>query len=343
MSLNLEKIEKTYPNGYKALDKISLQINDGEFLALVGPSGCGKSTLLKIIAGLEDMQSGEVHINGNDVSMKKPAERNIGMVFQNYALYPHLNVFENIAFPLKIQKIEKSTIEKKVNEIAKLLELNDYLLRKPKELSGGQRQRVALGRALIKQPDLFLFDEPLSNLDAKLRQTMRDEIVNIHRKIGISSVYVTHDQVEAMTMADKIAVMDKGRIMQFDTPKNIYNNPKNLFTAEFIGTPKINTLSKEDVSNLEIAKELNSKFKDYKYICVRSEDISISNIENTDNIKVNFLKSEYYGNEWIYHFELNGKVIKVKSKTEINTDTNSSMAINFHNYFIFNAIGERLN
>ena len=182
MSLNLENISKTYENGVKAVDNISLSINDGEFLALVGPSGCGKSTLLRVIAGLEEYQGGNIYINGEDVSKKKPSERGIGMVFQNYALYPHLSVFENIAFPLQIQKIDKKTINTKVKQVAKLLEIDEYLHRKPKELSGGQRQRVALGRAIIKAPDLFLFDEPLSNLDAKLRQTMREEIVNIHRK-----------------------------------------------------------------------------------------------------------------------------------------------------------------
>lgn len=338
MSLKLHNISKIYPNGVKALDGISLEIKTGEFLVLVGPSGCGKSTLLKIIAGLDTANSGEISINDIKVTNSKPSERGIGMVFQNYALYPHLNVFDNIAFPLKIKKLEKQLIESKVKEIAELLELSEYLDRKPKELSGGQRQRVALGRALIKEPNLFLFDEPLSNLDAKLRHTMRDEIVNIHRKIGISSVYVTHDQIEAMTMADKIAVMNKGNIMQFDTPVNIYNNPINLFTAEFIGSPKINTINIDKISKLEF---LNSKDNNQKYICVRPEDISISKVKKDNSIDVIYQKSEYHGNEWIYYFKFENETIRVKSKEELNVES-SEFYLTFNKYFMFDSSEKRI-
>ena len=302
MSLNLENISKTYENGVKAVDNISLSINDGEFLALVGPSGCGNSTLLRVIAGLEEYQGGNIYINGEDVSKKKPSERGIGMVFQNYALYPHLSVFENIAFPLQIQKIDKKTINTKVKQVAKLLEIDEYLHRKPKELSGGQRQRVALGRAIIKAPDLFLFDEPLSNLDAKLRQTMREEIVNIHRKSGKSSVYVTHDQVEAMTMADKIAIINKGQIMQFDSPKNIYNNPSNLFAAEFIGTPKINKIKINSSETKEMLVKIRKNYPQTEYICIRPENIIIKLEKTLNSIEVKFDKFEYHGNEWVYYF-----------------------------------------
>lgn len=342
MSLKLENISKIYPNGVRALEDISLSIADGEFLALVGPSGCGKSTLLKIIAGLEEFNTGKIEINGKDVSKKKPSERGIGMVFQNYALYPHLSVSENIAFPLKIKKIDKNEIKVRVEKIAKMLELDEYLERKPKELSGGQRQRVALGRALIKEPDLFLFDEPLSNLDAKLRHSMRDEIVNIHRKIGISSVYVTHDQIEAMTMADKIAVMNKGNIMQFDTAKNIYNNPQNLFTAEFIGSPKINTFNKNILDKMFIFDELKVQNSNLNFICVRPEKIEIHDEKIEEGIEVTIEKSEYHGNEWIYYFNFENELIKVKSKIEINS-TNNTFYLKFNEIYLFDNKENRIN
>ena len=223
-SLRIQNINKYYDNDIQALKNVSLEINKSEFLVLVGPSGCGKSTLLRIIAGLEPHQTGDIYLFDRKLTNLNPGKRNIGMVFQNYALYPHLTVFKNLAFPLEIKKIKKDIIEEKVKEISGLIGLEDLLDRLPKQLSGGQRQRVALGRALIKEPDLFLFDEPLSNLDAKLRNTMRNEIMKIHKNFKTTSVYVTHDQTEAMTMADKIAVMNEGNIVQFDTPKNIYEN-----------------------------------------------------------------------------------------------------------------------
>ncbi len=343
MSLNLENISKTYENGVKAVDNISLSINDGEFLALVGPSGCGKSTLLRVIAGLEEYQGGNIYINGEDVSKKKPSERGIGMVFQNYALYPHLSVFENIAFPLQIQKIDKKTINTKVKQVAKLLEIDEYLHRKPKELSGGQRQRVALGRAIIKAPDLFLFDEPLSNLDAKLRQTMREEIVNIHRKSGKSSVYVTHDQVEAMTMADKIAIINKGQIMQFDSPKNIYNNPSNLFAAEFIGTPKINKIKINSSETKEMLVKIRKNYPQTEYICIRPENIIVKLEKTLNSIEVKFDKFEYHGNEWVYYFKYNTDSIKVKSNFELNATYDNTFYLEFNNYFLFDIEERRIN
>lgn len=343
MSLNLENISKTYENGVKAIDNISLSINEGEFLALVGPSGCGKSTLLRIIAGLEEYQGGNIYINKVDVSKRKPSERGIGMVFQNYALYPHLNVFENIAFPLQIQKIEKNKIDTKVKQVAKLLEIDEYLFRKPKELSGGQRQRVALGRAIIKDPDLFLFDEPLSNLDAKLRQTMREEIVNIHKKSGKSSVYVTHDQVEAMTMADIIAIMNKGKIIQFDTPKNIYNNPNSLFSAEFIGTPKINKIKIKSSEQSEIFDKIIENYPKTEYICIRPENIIIKSEKTLGSIEVKYDKFEFHGNEWVYYFKYNSDSIKVKSNFELNTTNNNVFYLEFNNYFLFDLDERRIN
>lgn len=342
MSLKLTNISKKYPNGVEALKNIHLEIKDGEFLALVGPSGCGKSTLLKIIAGLEEMNSGKIEINGIDKSNAKASDRKIGMVFQNYALYPHLSVFDNMAFPLNIKKEDKKTITEKVNNISKILELDTLLDRKPKELSGGQRQRVALGRALIKEPDLFLFDEPLSNLDAKLRNSMRDEIVTIHKKIGISSVYVTHDQVEAMTMADRIAVINKGEIMQFDTPFNIYNKPANLFTAEFIGSPKINTLkfkieNNESNSNM-FSNESDLNLQDGEYtLAFRPENIEFS---SDGKYKAKLIKSEFYGNEWIYTCEIEDNKIKIKSTNAINSALESFITFNYNKYLIFDANGD---
>ena len=238
--VEIEQVSKIYDSDVLAIDDVSLTIEDGEFLVLVGPSGCGKSTLLRMIAGLESITSGTIRIGERVVNDVAPKDRNIAMVFQNYALYPHMTVYDNMAFGLKLRKYSKEEIKKRVNEAADLLGLQDYLQRKPKALSGGQRQRVAVGRAIVRKPDVFLFDEPLSNLDAKLRVQMRIEITKLQQRLGITAVYVTHDQVEAMTMGDRIAIINKGRIQQIDTPLNVYNNPANLFVAEFIGSPPMN-------------------------------------------------------------------------------------------------------
>ncbi len=255
--VSLRNIEKVYPNGGKAVHDFNLEIEKNEFIVIVGPSGCGKSTTLRMVAGLEDITNGELYIDNELANFKSSNERKIAMVFQSYALYPQMSVFDNIAFPLKInkfpfeeevdgkkqtiyRKLTKEEIKEKVFSAAKILDLGQYLDRLPKELSGGQMQRVALGRAIVKNVPLFLMDEPLSNLDAKLRLTMRSEIVKLHNKIGATTIYVTHDQTEAMTMASRVVVMSKGFIQQIDTPKNIYNNPKNVFVAKFIGSPSMN-------------------------------------------------------------------------------------------------------
>ena len=239
-ALNLVNIQKTYPNGHQAVRGISLDIQQGEFLVLVGPSGCGKSTLLRTIAGLESINEGEIHIAGQRVDGDAPAKRNIAMVFQNYALYPHMSVYKNMAYGLKNRGIDGATIDKKVNYAASLLKLTDYLDRKPSQLSGGQRQRVAMGRAIVRDPQAFLFDEPLSNLDAKLRVQMRNEIKTLQRSLGTTSVYVTHDQTEAMTLADRLAVMNSGVIEQMGSPMEIYEKPQTVFVAGFIGSPAMN-------------------------------------------------------------------------------------------------------
>ncbi|GAA4089603.1 MULTISPECIES: ABC transporter ATP-binding protein [Actinomadura] len=240
--ITMKNIVKRYGDGYPAVNDVSLDIKDGEFMILVGPSGCGKSTLLRMIVGLEDITSGELRIGGKVVNRVAPRERNLSMVFQNYALYPHLTVFENIAFPLRLAKTPDDEVRRRVNETAELLELTDHLERKPANLSGGQRQRVAMGRAIVREANAFLFDEPLSNLDAKLRGQMRTEISRLQRRLGVTTVYVTHDQTEAMTLGDRVAVLRKGVLQQVGSPRELYEQPSNLFVAGFIGSPSMNFL-----------------------------------------------------------------------------------------------------
>jgi multiple sugar transport system ATP-binding protein len=241
-SIEMDHIVKEYGDGFQAVNDVSLDIADGEFMILVGPSGCGKSTLLRMIVGLEDITSGEMRIAGARVNEKAPRDRNLSMVFQNYALYPHLSVYENIAFPLRLAKTSSDEVERRVNEAADVLELHEHLQRKPANLSGGQRQRVAMGRAIVRSADAFLFDEPLSNLDAKLRGQMRTEISRLQRRLGITTVYVTHDQTEAMTLGDRVCVLRKGVIQQVASPRELYEQPVNLFVAGFIGSPPMNFL-----------------------------------------------------------------------------------------------------
>ena len=238
--LSLQGINKIYPNGFHAVHDFNLDIEQGEFICLVGPSGCGKSTTLRMIAGLENISNGDFLIDGVRANEMGPREREIAMVFQSYALYPHMSVYDNLAFGLTLQGVDEDVIEAKVLNIAKILGLTDYLDRKPRALSGGQRQRVAVGRAIIRKVGIFLMDEPLSNLDAKQRVTMRSEITDIHRKVGSTTIYVTHDQTEAMTMADRIVVMKDGYIQQIGTPYELYFNPVNMFVAGFIGEPPMN-------------------------------------------------------------------------------------------------------
>ncbi len=239
----LEKVEKTYPNGFKAVHGIDLKVRDGEFMVLVGPSGCAKSTTLRMIAGLEELSAGNIYIGGRLVNDIRPKARGIAMVFQNYALYPHMTAYQNMAFSLRMRRLPKAEIDARVRSAAEKLEVLDLLNRRPKEMSGGQRQRIALGRALVREPDVFLFDEPLSNLDAKLRVSMRVKISQLHHDLGATMIYVTHDQTEAMTMGDRICVLRDGRIMQVDTPLNLYTRPANRFVAGFIGSPTMNFLT----------------------------------------------------------------------------------------------------
>ncbi|ARM90087.1 sugar ABC transporter ATP-binding protein [Rhizobium sp. CIAT894] len=248
-SITLQKVSKVFGEA-KVIPSIDLDIKDGEFVVFVGPSGCGKSTLLRLIAGLEDVSGGKIVIDGRDATEKAPSERGLAMVFQSYALYPHMSVRNNIAFPLKMAGVDKAEIDRKVTDAARVLNLTDYLERKPRQLSGGQRQRVAIGRAIVRQPSAFLFDEPLSNLDAALRVNMRLEISELHQQLKTTMVYVTHDQVEAMTMADKIVVLNRGNIEQVGSPLELYSRPRNLFVAGFIGSPKMNFIKGQNAAQL---------------------------------------------------------------------------------------------
>ncbi len=260
-SLSLEHIDKIYPNGFHAVKDFNLEIQDKEFIIFVGPSGCGKSTTLRMIAGLEDISSGTLKIGDRVVNDVEPKDRDIAMVFQNYALYPHMTVYDNMAFGLKLRKVPKQDIDKMVREAAKILDLEKLLDRRPKALSGGQRQRVAMGRAIVRNPKVFLMDEPLSNLDAKLRVQMRTEIAKLHQRLGTTIIYVTHDQTEAMTLGTRIVVMKDGVVQQVDTPQNLYDKPCNLFVAGFMGSPQMNFLDAEvvvdgDKASLSIADQL---------------------------------------------------------------------------------------
>ncbi len=254
--VTFNEVDKIYENGVQAVFGLTLDIYDGEFLVLVGPSGCGKTTALRMVAGLEDISAGTLSIGGRVVNDVNPKERDIAMVFQNYALYPHLSVAENIAFGLRLRKAPRTVIAERVAWASKLLDLTPYLDRKPKELSGGQRQRVAMGRAIVRQPQVFLMDEPLSNLDAKLRVQMRADIAKLQRELKTTTIYVTHDQVEAMTMGDRVAVMSKGRLQQVDAPQRLYDRPENLFVAGFIGTPPMNLLEATVTANGAVSLDL---------------------------------------------------------------------------------------
>jgi multiple sugar transport system ATP-binding protein len=250
-SIRLQSVSKVFPNGVVAVDGVDLEVEDGEFMVFVGPSGCGKTTMLRMIAGLEDVSDGAVLIGDADVTDRQPQQRDIAMVFQNYALYPHMTVRDNLAYGLKLRKMPKHDWSTRVEEVAKTLGLDDLLDRKPAALSGGQRQRVAMGRAIVREPKAFLMDEPLSNLDAKLRVSMRAELAKLHERLRVTTVYVTHDQVEAMTLGQRVAVMREGRLQQVDTPQNLFRNPANLFVAAFIGSPSMNLVD-ADVADGEI-------------------------------------------------------------------------------------------
>ncbi|WP_162652064.1 sn-glycerol-3-phosphate import ATP-binding protein UgpC [Lentilitoribacter sp. Alg239-R112] len=287
-TVSLKTIQKVYSNGFKAVHGANLDIQDGEFIVLVGPSGCGKSTLLRMVAGLEEITNGDLFIGNKKVNDVDPAERDIAMVFQNYALYPHMTVYNNMAYGLRNRKFDKAQIDAAVKKAAKMLNLEDFLDRKPSQLSGGQRQRVAMGRATVRNPALFLFDEPLSNLDAKLRSQMRIEIRKLQRQLGTTSIYVTHDQVEAMTMADRIVVLNGGHIEQVGTPDEIYNKPASTFVASFMGAPPMNMIPGEldktgklslgELGDIKLSSEPTEDGD--VLVGIRPEKVQISNVPN---------------------------------------------------------------
>jgi multiple sugar transport system ATP-binding protein len=281
-TLSIRNLTKRYGN-LTALENFSLEIHSGQFMVLLGPSGCGKTTVLRCIAGLTGITGGEIYIGDELVNKLPPKDRDVAMVFQNYSLYPHMNVYENIAFPLKMRKTERNQIKERVQNIANLLNIGNLLNRKPKEISGGQMQRVALGRALVREPKIFLMDEPLSNLDAKLRTDMRVEIKKLQKKVGITTLYITHDQIEAMSMADNIGIMDAGKLLQLDTPQKVYNEPANQFVAGFIGIPPMNFLEFKIVRDKSMFLKLvtgGAHEHDNKFM-IKVPDVLSANISNT--------------------------------------------------------------
>ncbi len=358
--VELKNISKIYEGKSKAVDNVSLKINDKEFVVIVGPSGCGKSTTLRMVAGLEEITSGELFIDGKLVNDVLPKDRDIAMVFQNYALYPHMTVYENMAFGLKLRKFDKQEIDERVNYAAVILELEDYLNRKPKQLSGGQRQRVAVGRAIVRKPKVFLFDEPLSNLDAKLRVQMRTEISKLHQKIETTMIYVTHDQVEAMTMGDRIVIMKDGIIQQVDTPLNIYNNPSNKFVAGFIGSPAMNFIKGKIVTESQLNFVINEEQKIRltgryneslsKYsgkeitMGIRPEDISIgSEYDDSEKqkIEVKIEVVEPMGNETFAYFKVNNNqmVARLSPTSGIKVNEKTTLFMNTSKLYFFDDLG----
>ena len=328
-SISFRHVEKTYPGNVTVVPDLNLEIKDKEFVILVGPSGCGKSTTLRMIAGLEDISSGELYIGDRVVNDVAPKDRNIAMVFQNYALYPHMTVYKNIAFGLNLQKLPKDEIDKRVHEAARALDLEHLLNRKPKALSGGQRQRVALGRAMVRNPDVFLLDEPLSNLDAKLRTAMRAEISRLHKRLQTTFVYVTHDQTEAMTMGDRIVVMKDGIIQQNDTPQTLYDYPCNLFVAGFIGSPQMNfvdaVISKSGSgycaefcgSKAELPARMNDKLSAYVgktvVLGIRPEDVNTTGAGEPHHADAKIEIAELMGAEINLHVDLKGSKMVVRT------------------------------
>ena len=335
----LRGVRKVYDNKNVVIDNIDLEIKDKEFIVLVGASGCGKSTILRMIAGLEEISGGEILIGDKKVNNIPPKDRDIAFVFQSYALYPHMTVRENIAFGLKMRKVDKATIEKKVQEAAEILDLTPYLDRKPKQLSGGQRQRVALGRAIVRNPKVFLMDEPLSNLDAKLRVQMRAEIKKLHEKLQTTFIYVTHDQTEALTMGDRIVVLDKGVIQQVASPEEIYNNPQNTFVAGFVGSPQMNFTDGENLSADyadKIAGVRPEKMTSYLYE-------GANNDEDLIKLTVNIDMTELLGSEKIAYFNIGQNKCSAKLPADFNFDKTLNVSIRKSDiYFFDQETGKRI-
>ncbi|MFC1563860.1 ABC transporter ATP-binding protein [candidate division KSB1 bacterium] len=350
-AIELQNISKTFKKDVKALKDIDLKISDGEFLVLVGPSGCGKSTTLRIIAGLEEATDGRVFIGQKDVTHTPPKNRDIAMVFQNYALYPHMKVFDNMAFGLRLRKYEKEEIKKRVTETAEILSITDLLDRKPKELSGGQRQRVALGRAIVRKPAVFLFDEPLSNLDAKLRVQMRSEIKKLHQRLGTTMVYVTHDQVEAMTMGDRIVVLKDGIIHQVASPLELYYDPADVFVGGFIGSPSMNfivfrvkgdlLIHETNNVSLKLPESIQRGIKEYDnkqiVLGIRPEHLSLDKIDGSIEIEAKVDIIEPMGSE-VYIYLLFGEnrlILKTNKYLQFDPDQVIKIYVNTQKTLFF--------
>ena len=344
-AINITDVGKIYPNGTRALENVNIEIHDGEFVVLVGPSGCGKTTLLRMVAGLEDITEGEISIADKVVNEVAPKDRDIAMVFQNYALYPHMSVYDNMAFSLKLRKLPKDEIDAKVKEAAKTLEIDELLDRKPKALSGGQRQRVAMGRAIVRSPQAFLMDEPLSNLDAKLRVQMRAELGELHSQLETTTLYVTHDQVEAMTMGDRVAVIRKGVLQQIDTPREIYLYPKNIFVAGFIGSPAMNfvyatidfseketelTFGDSSIVSSDAPKSLSDFNGKEIVLGIRPEafedSVYANDKEFTEQININVSLLEQLGSDTYIHFYKDIPPVQTKAIEEILADEGEDLS-----------------
>ena len=359
-SLSLNNVCKVYPNGFVAVKDFNLEIADKEFIIFVGPSGCGKTTTLRMIAGLEDISSGELKIGEKVVNDVEPKDRDIAMVFQNYALYPHMTVYDNMAFGLKLRKVPKAEIDKMVKEAAKILDLEKLLDRKPKALSGGQRQRVAMGRAIVRNPKVFLMDEPLSNLDAKLRVQMRIEIAKLHQRLGTTIIYVTHDQTEAMTLGTRIVVMKDGVIQQVDTPQNLYDKPQNKFVAGFIGSPQMNFMDatvsvKGDVAyvtaagkEIALPAEKSKKIIEGGYdgkvvtIGIRPENVAVASEEHAFEAEVNVY--ELLGAEVYLYLNINGEAVtaRVPSTTTAKVGDKIDAAFDVNKIHVFDKETEQV-
>ncbi|MDH8676824.1 sn-glycerol-3-phosphate ABC transporter ATP-binding protein UgpC [Fusibacter bizertensis] len=344
--VSLKGISKIYDNGFQAVKSIDLEIKDKEFMVLVGPSGCGKTTSLRMIAGLEEISSGDLTIGDQYVNNVAPKDRNIAMVFQNYALYPHMTVYDNMAFGLKLQKTPKDEIKERIEKTARILDIEQLLTRKPKQLSGGQRQRVALGRAIVRKPEVFLMDEPLSNLDAKLRVQMRAELIKLHNDLQTTFVYVTHDQTEAMTMGTRICVMNDGIIQQVAEPKVIYNHPVNMFVASFIGAPQMNFLNGTiveknnkifasiDGTEFELDEAIVKAVKNGGYVGkevvvgVRPEDIKI--VGEGQGLKVKVEVTELLGSDLNVYFSYKGRQYIAKEDAHVELEFNQELHVSFN-------------
>lgn len=359
--IKLQNISKIYNGKVKAVDDFNLEIKDGEFVVFVGPSGCGKSTTLRMVAGLEEISEGNFIIDGKKMNDVAPKDRDIAMVFQNYALYPHMSVFENMAFGLKLRKYPKDEIKERVMNAAKILGLEKYLDRKPKALSGGQRQRVALGRAIVRNAKVFLMDEPLSNLDAKLRVQMRAEISKLHKRLGATTIYVTHDQTEAMTMADKIVVMKDGVVQQIGSPKEIYDNPDNVFVGEFIGSPAMNSLRgtfkdgyfKVGKQKVKVVESKRKVLEEQGYngkeiiLGIRPEDLHDEQIVidsyKDSVVDLNIEVFELLGAETILYSKFEGQdlVARIDSRTNVETGQTIKLAFDMNKVHFFDNVTEK--